>query len=579
MLKFDDSFSNAKIAALHTQEEERSIQALAPQLGFEYINLQSTTIDPEALAAISEQSAKQALVVAFQRNRKVLSVAAKNPNSPATQAVLQQLQKQQYSVMLHICSQASLDFAWKRYNDIVASETEERGVFKIPTTQVVSLIAKIKEREDVAKQLLEIGTAGNAQKISETLALIFAGALALRASDIHIEPESEATRVRYRLDGVLHDIVDLDSYLYNRIMSRLKLLSGMTLNVKVEAQDGRFTFATNEREVEVRSSVIPGALGESIVMRLLDPSVSSFSLEHINLNPYIKAALLEQIKKPNGLIITTGPTGSGKTTALYAILREVHNEGKKIITIENPVEYKIDGIVHTQTDENYTFSSGLRAILRQDPDVILIGEIRDKEVAETALHAAQTGHLVFSTLHTNSAIAGFTRLIDLGVNPQVMGSAINMILGQRLVRLLCSACKQPYQATPAEDSFVRATLANHPYPPALPPTLTFQRAVGCEICGGTGFAGRTGVFEGIIMDDAVDEVVTRDPREHTIITAAKAQKIPTMLEDGLMRVITGETSLAELERVVEFPHQAPAPAPITQNPPAPSDDEFLSHVV
>lgn len=215
----------------------------------------------------------------------------------------------------------------------------------------------------------------------------------------------------------------------------------MTLNQKQEAQDGRFQFVLGEREIEVRSSSIPGASGESMVMRLLHPGVASFSIEKLQLNPYLAQVMHEQLARPNGLIITTGPTGSGKTTALYAFLQTVHDSEKKIITIENPVEYKLEGIVQTQIGPDYSFASGLRAILRQDPDIIMIGEIRDHEVAETAIHAAQTGHLVFSTLHTNSAVGGFPRLIDLGIDARIISSAVNIILGQRLVRVLCESCK------------------------------------------------------------------------------------------------------------------------------------------
>jgi type II secretory ATPase GspE/PulE/Tfp pilus assembly ATPase PilB-like protein len=364
------------------------------------------------------------------------------------------------------------------------------------------------------------------------------------------------------------------------MMSRLKLLSGMTLNARKIAQDGRFTFDTGDREIEIRSSIIPGAIGESIVMRILDPSVASFSMENLRLNPYIREAILREIKKPNGLIVTTGPTGSGKTTALYAFLREAHNEGVKIITIENPVEYKIEGIVQTQIGDDYTFASGLRAVLRQDPDIIMIGEVRDLEVAETAIHAAQTGHLVFTTLHTNSAPAGFPRLMDMGIDPRSFGTSINIMLGQRLVRILCEQCKQAYQASAEEYAVIAEVMKTHPFPPAIPANPTIYKAVGCPACGGTGYKGRAGIFEGIIMDEAVEEAVLRDPREHIILEAARPQKIPTMVEDGIEKIIQGVTSFAELERVVELPRVAARINKATPpSPQAASDDDFLSHVV
>jgi type II secretory ATPase GspE/PulE/Tfp pilus assembly ATPase PilB-like protein len=234
-------------------------------------------------------------------------------------------------------------------------------------------------------------------------------------------------------------------------------------------------------------------------------------------------------------------------------LSEVNEEGIKIITIENPVEYKLEGVMHTQTAPDYTFAQGLRAMLRQDPDVIMVGEIRDKEVAETAFHAAQTGHLVFSTLHTNSAVAGFARLVDLGVNQQIMGTSVNIIIGQRLVRLLCKECKTSSPATLEEGNIVKNVMKEHPYPTEIPEPLNLYHAVGCTVCGGTGFKGRQGVFEAVLMDEAVEEVVVRDLREHTILEAAKAQKIPNMIQDGMVKILAGSTSIKELERVVELP--------------------------
>lgn len=583
MVKFDDSFAEGRISDLHIQEEERLVEAMAPQYGFNYVNLRGYTINPEAMGVIPETQAREAELVAFELNQKNLSVAAKNPGSPATQKVVNDLQTQKYVVQMFMCSTSSLNHAYERYKDITDSTAEKKGVFEISTEDILRLTNDIQKADDITGMLKKISTINNSRRISETLELIFAGGLALGASDIHIEPEELGIRLRYRFDGVLHDIADLDNYIYSRLMSRLKLLSGMVLNTRAEAQDGRFTFDVGDREIEVRSSVIPGAIGESIVMRLLDPTVASFSMERIELNEYMAAAMEEQLKKPNGIIITTGPTGSGKTTALYAFLREVHTEGIKIITIENPVEYKLEGIVQTQTGDDYTFASGLRAILRQDPDVIMVGEIRDREVAETAIHAAQTGHLVFSTLHTNSAVGGFPRLIDLGVDPRILGSSINIIIGQRLVRRLCEDCKTAYNAEGLDKETVELVMKTHPHPTELPETMTLYTSSGCDKCGGTGFKGRVAVFEAIIMDDAVEEVVIRDPRAHVILEAAKPQAIPSMTEDGIDKVLAGITSLKELGRVIELPnphgYQNKPLEPLTPEEEIQAKDDFLSHVV
>ncbi len=578
MTQFDDTFSGTKMGDIRAQEEERYLQSIAPQYGFDYISLRGYTINPEAVSMVPETQARQLNLVCFDIKQQVLSIGTKNPNDPRIQTLISELTKRRFTVHLYICSTQSLEHAWSRYKDLIKSTSEKKGVFEISPEDIVKMKDAIKTKEDIPRLVAEISGINNIRRISATLELIFAGALALRASDIHIEPEEAGIRLRYRFDGVLHDIVDIDSYIYQRMMSRLKLLSGMTLNAKKIAQDGRFTFDTGERLVEIRSSIIPGAVGESIVMRVLDPSAASFSMENLHLNPYIREAILQQIKKPNGLIVTTGPTGSGKTTALYAFLREAHNEGVKIITIENPVEYKLEGIVQTQVSDDYTFAAGLRAVLRQDPDIIMIGEVRDLEVAETAIHAAQTGHLVFTTLHTNSAAAGFPRLMDMGIDPRTFGTSLNVMLGQRLVRILCMECKEAYKASEKEKIVMRLSLQNHPYPPTIPDDLTIYKAAGCPACGGTGYKGRAGIFEGIIMDEAVEEAVLRDPREHIILAAARPQKIPSMLEDGVEKVLLGTTSFAEIERVIELPQPDHIPHTNTETPNI-SGDDFLAHVV
>ncbi|OGG70311.1 hypothetical protein A3I99_02815 [Candidatus Kaiserbacteria bacterium RIFCSPLOWO2_02_FULL_45_11b] len=577
MVQFNDSFANSRIEILRRDEEEKLVQALAPQYGFEYINLKGYTINPEALGMCPEKKARAAKLVVFDMTHKSLSVAVQTPNNPVTLQLLEELQNDRRDLHVFMCSLGSLEHAWKRYADLIASNAEKRGVFDISSEDIINFSKLITKKDDVSAQMAKISTMNNSRRITETLELMLAGALGLRASDIHIEPEQNVIRMRYRLDGVLHDVFDIDRYIYERLMSRLKLLSGMTLNQKNEAQDGRFTFEVGEQEIDVRASIIPGASGESIVMRLLDAGVAGFTLDKIKLNTRLQEIMVNELKKPNGLIVTTGPTGSGKTTALYAFLRETHKEGVKIITIENPVEYKIEGIVQTQTSDEYTFSSGLRAILRQDPDVILIGEIRDREVAETALHAAQTGHLVFSTLHANNAAAAFPRLIDLGVDPRVLGTSINIILGQRLVRVLCEECKAAYPASPAEVQTIKQILDSHPGHIEVTEPLTLYKAVGCPVCRNTGYKGRLGIFEAIMMDEAVEEAVIRDPREHIILEAAAPQQIPTMLQDGMEKVITGVTSLDELERVIEIPLTTKLQAATTE--PDDDTDAFLSHIV
>ncbi len=578
MQKFDEHvLESEKFQTLRRGEEETLIQSLAQQYGYTYINLKGITINPRALLSIPEAEAKAAGVAAFELQNKHLSIGVRNPNNPATKTLQERLAKD-WKLSSFMCSTASLEHAWDRYADEKKTTAVKKGILDIDPDEIARLKDVLKTRESVKEQLQKVGTQNTARRISETLEVMFAGALGLKASDIHIEPEVAGVRIRYRLDGVLHDIIDLDRSVYMRIISRIKLLAGVKLNIHDEAQDGRFTFDVIEKEIEVRTSIIPGASGESAVMRLLDPTVASFSMDKLGLNSIMYEVMEAELKRPNGMIITTGPTGSGKTTALYAFLRGAHTPEVKIITIEDPVEYKVDDIVQTQVGEDYTFASGLRAILRQDPDIIMVGEIRDNEVAETAVHAAQTGHLVFSTLHTNSAVGAFPRLIDLGVDSRVLGSSVNIILGQRLVRVLCSSCKKQRAANPTEHSLITKILSGHPKPPAVGQTINIFEAVGCDKCRGTGYKGRQGVYEAIKMDAAVEEVVINDPREHVIVEAARKQGIPTMSEDGIEKVLLGITSLEELERIVDLTRVRGA-ALKTPNDSTPLDDSFGSHIV
>jgi type IV pilus assembly protein PilB len=586
MSQFKDTETNTRIALLRLQAEERVMQSRAPQYGIEYIDLRGYTINPEAVALIPEAIAREYAFVAFDKKNNTVSVAVTEPENQVVKQYLSMLEQRGFAYKLYLCSSGSIAHAHKRYSDIKHTTATKKGVLDINPDVILTFSKSIKTTADVAAQLTAVRTANTPRRVSETLEMTFAGALALKASDIHIEPEEFDVRLRYRLDGVLIDIFKFETFIYGRLISRLKLLSGMMLNQRKEAQDGRFRFTFGEREIEVRSSIIPGASGESIVMRLLDPGVASFSIDKLQLNPQLAKVMEEQLKRPNGLIITTGPTGSGKTTALYAFLRAVHDSEKKIITIENPVEYKLEGIVQTQTGPDYTFAQGLRAILRQDPDIIMVGEIRDHEVAETAIHAAQTGHLVFSTLHTNNAVGGFPRLMDLGVDARILGSAVNIILGQRLVRILCAECKEQYEASSDEAELIKNIARSYPGELPIPTPLMLHRAVGCAACGNTGYKGRVGVFEAVIVDDAVEEVVIRDPREYTILEAAKSQGIPTMAQDGIVKVLNGVTDLMELERVVDLSnnrqfhqhdttHLSSTPATTAEG----DGDDFSKHIV
>lgn len=569
--KFNEEAYNERIGLLLRKEEDDLIESLAAQYGYQYLDLRGVSINPEALHLVPEDKAREANLVAFEVKNKLLSIAIRNPNNRNAKALIEEL-GEKYQITVFMTAVSSLEHAWNRYKDLKQTEASSKGVFDISEVEFQRLTKKLRSIEDVADYILSLRTANNAKRTSETLAAIFAGALGLGASDIHIEPEETNIRLRYRLDGVLQDVFEIERIMHKRLMSRLKLLSGVILNVHNEAQDGRFTFDVGEKEIEVRSSIIPGSSGESIVMRLLDPTVATFKMEYLGLNEHLLKVVKEELARPNGMIITTGPTGSGKTTALYAFMQEVHDSEVKIITIEDPVEYKLDDIVQTQVGEDYTFASGLRAILRQDPDVIMVGEIRDREVAETAVNAAQTGHLVFTTLHTNNAAAAFARLIDLGVDYRTLGNAVNLVLGQRLVRMLCEHCKKGRPATDEEFHILERLIEDHPAHISIAQPLEIFDAPGCDICAGTGYKGRLGIYEAIRVDTGVEEAIIRDPREHIIKEAAKHQGIPTMQQDGAKKVIEGITSFEELTRVIDIFRES-------QKKETPTTDDFSSHIV
>jgi type II secretory ATPase GspE/PulE/Tfp pilus assembly ATPase PilB-like protein len=329
----------------------------------------------------------------------------------------------------------------------------------------------------------------------------------------------------------------------------------MTLNIHDKAQDGRFTIKMREFDVEVRVSVIPGPNGENIVMRLLSPKNISLDLTTLGFRKDVYEYILKEIRRPNGMLITTGPTGSGKTTALYAFLKEVTDPEVKIITLEDPIEYHLTGVTQTQveTERGYTFADGLRAILRQDPDIVLVGEIRDKETAEIALHAALTGHIVFSTLHTNDAAGAIPRFIDMGANPTILSAALIDIMAQRLLRRICLACKEEYKPNETEKQKIKIALSNLPKTvevPLIDENIKLYRGKGCPACNNTGYKGRIAIFEVIPVDMDIERLITKLPSHADVLEMAKKKGFISMYQDGMIKVVEGVSTLEELESVV-----------------------------
>ncbi len=556
MIKFDEEKQIKQLEELKAKEEEELAQVLSQKYGLGYVDLQGQPINTDALKLISEQESRENKIAAFDILDKKVKVAILTPNDEKTQQSLRKLESEGYMLSIYMTSTRSLEKAWSRYADISFTTKTEGGLVSIEGSIVKQFIEEKKHINDIKDALNDIIEKEESSKISKLLDMIVAGALSLNASDIHIEPEEESTRLRFRLDGMLTDITRFNKKIYELILSRTKLISGLKLNIKENSQDGRFSIKLNDKEIEIRTSTIPGAYGESVVMRLLNPDTISVPMEELGIETSLLEIFQKEIKKPNGMILNTGPTGSGKTTTLYAFLKKVNNPNIKIITIEDPIEYHIEGITQTQTEKEkgYTFAQGLKSALRQDPDVIMVGEIRDGETAEIAVNSALTGHLVLSTLHTNTAAGTFPRLMELGVSPKILTSALNIAMAQRLVRKLCSHCKKEKTPTEEENKIIQKIL-DGVFDKSKIEGLNKDKIyepTGCELCDFTGYKGRLGIFEAIIVDEIVEKIIRDYPSDREIKQATKPQGILDMREDGIVKVLKGVTSLEDLGRVIDL---------------------------
>jgi type IV pilus assembly protein PilB len=551
-IQFDEDKQKQHLDTLHHQEEEDLVQILSTKYGVEYVSLVNTPVNTDALRCIGEQSARTAQVAAFSIIDKKLKIAARNPTDEKTQQILEEVTKKGYQPEVFITSTQSLEKAWKMYKDLSFAYESKAGSLEISAEEITNIIKQAESLPTVISILQNTMAAKKMYRVSRILETIVAGALSVRASDVHLEPEEGYVLLRYRLDGVLQELIRIDPETYALLLSRIKLISGMKLNIKKDSQDGRFSIRLATGDIEVRVSILPGAYNESVVMRLLDPRSIQVSLDDMGINPKLLAILNEEINRPDGMILTTGPTGSGKTTTLYAFLQKVHNPGVKIITLEDPIEYHMPGIVQTQINtKGYTFAEGLRAAVRQDPDIIMIGEIRDHDTADIAINSALTGHLVFSTLHTNDAAGTFPRLIDLGLNPTIIPSALRVSMAQRLVRRLCTQCKKETPLSGADQQEIETTVNGIEDKTVIPSERSKMWVAGsCDACNHTGYKGRIGIYEAILMNKNIEAAVQSGASDREIWLAAKGQGILTMKQDGVLKVLAGITSLEELERVI-----------------------------
>ncbi len=448
---------------------------------------------------------------------------------------------------------------------ILYGQNEIRPVL-VPAREILSAINRTYgQANDTAEQIIQdLGEEADSQHLFTELEVgedlldetseapiiklvnhIFSQAVKSQASDIHIEPYQQHLQVRFRLDGVLHNVLSPPRRLHAAIVSRIKVMARLDIAEKRLPQDGRTEVKIGERLVDVRVSCLPTAFGERVVLRLLEKSGKLLSMEEIGLTAAALAEMKRLLQLSHGIILVTGPTGSGKTTTLYAALSYINSPDKNILTIEDPIEYQLDGIGQMQVNPkiNLTFASGLRSMVRQDPDVILVGEIRDRETADIAIHAALTGHLVFSTLHTNDSASAVTRLTDMGIEPFLVSTAVQAIIAQRLVRLLCTHCKEAYE--PEEAQWAELGSSREVAGPIF-------RADGCEKCLETGYRGRTGIYEFLLLSEAIKGLVLKTSDANQINKAARAEGMASLREDGINKVMEGRTTISEVLRVTQI---------------------------
>ena len=507
------------------------LRTLAQHFGMETISLSQLAIPSDVIAAVPPKIARRYNVVPFAREDNTLKVAISDPFDVDTLDSLRYLLKT--NVEGAVAAPEEIKIALDHYYPLTRDELT--GAIVDATQTTTSTQVEVTDRAEVA--------AGD-EPIIKLVNLIIVEAFRRRASDIHLEPLEKKFRVRYRIDGVLHEVESPPRRLQAAIISRVKLMAGMSIAEKRLPQDGRIQINVMGRDLDLRVSCLPANHGETIVMRILDKSSLLLGLPQLGFFGDDQATFERLINLSDGIILITGPTGSGKTTTLYAVLNQLNKPDRKIITVEDPVEYQISGInqVQVMPEIGMTFAAALRAILRQAPNIIMIGEIRDLETAEIAVNASLTGHLVFSTLHTNDAPSAVIRLVDIGVKPFLVASSTRAVMAQRLVRRICPRCKEPYTPTEHEMKLLGPAAAQLEH-------AVLYRGKGCSDCNMTGYRGRLGIFEIFVLDDDVRHMINAQVSAAELRNAARRLGMRTLREDGLRKVVAGITTLEEVFRV------------------------------
>ncbi|MBU1045556.1 GspE/PulE family protein [Patescibacteria group bacterium] len=528
--------------------EDKLFQIKSDTLGIPLKEVISQDIPADVLELIPQDSAEHYKMVPLKRKQNMLEVAMVYPEDLKAQEALNFLARQRgFNYRVSLITLSSFQRFLKKYQNLGREVKTALQELERQLQPGGRQDAPLRSTEEIVQKRSEA-------PISKTVAVILKHAVEGRASDIHIEPMPDRSRVRFRLDGILHSSLFLPQEVHPSIVARIKIISKLKIDETRIPQDGRFSVNIDNQNIDFRVSTFPTTLGEKVVMRVLNPDLRVSTFEGLGLTGRNLEILKKAAKRPYGMILSTGPTGSGKTTTLYVILDSVNKEGVNIVTLEDPVEYFINSVSQSQVkpEIGYTFATGLRHVLRQDPDIIMVGEIRDNETAELATHAALTGHLVLSTIHTNNALGAIPRMIDLGVRAFLLPSSTNAIIAQRLVRRLCPHCKRKMAASGKIKELIIEEMKDLPdwareeY--GIGTNIQVWEPVGCSQCGESGYAGRIGIFEILEMTKTLGDIVISEPSEKKILAEARDQGMITMRQDGIVKVLKGVTSIEEVIR-------------------------------
>jgi len=549
---FNDESASAKFTVkekkLKIKELERLTKQAADSAGLPYVDLAGFPVSPEALVLIGEKEAGEFNTLCFYYDGKNIRLGSLTPDDEAVKKLAGRLAEKYFAeTKIYLITENSFNYGLEMYKIIPKIREIVRGI-KVTEEELNKYGEKFSSFKDLQEEI-------SRAQITEIVTMIMAAAIKSDSSDVHIEAEEKLIKVRFRIDGVLHDVASLDKASWEKIISRMKILASVKINVTDKPQDGRLSIYMKDDRVDIRASFLPTNFGESVVMRLLRSSSAGLEFNDLGIRDRAFNQLKREVERPNGMIITTGPTGSGKTTTLYAILKKLNNAETKIITIEDPIEYQLSGVNQSQTSKNYTFAEGLRSIVRQDPDIVMVGEIRDLETAEIAIQAALTGHLVLSTIHTNDAAGTVPRFLSMGTKPYLLAPALNAMIGQRLVRKICAKCK--HEVKPGDEVLARVKnllneLSEEDKKKIDFNNLKFYKGDGCETCQGIGYKGRIGIYEVLIMNQEIEKLILgAAASEYDMRDNAKKNGMITMVQDGLLKALDGITSVEEIFRVSE----------------------------